>query len=183
MDLFSLMAGLSFAIAPGSVGESQTVVPVSESAQPIFQQPVRVAVNPGRMRLLALQLVNRDRKKNGIAPLAEDRRLNRAATLHAEDMLRRNFYGHVNPDGQGATERYAAAGGSGPATDNLAYLQQPGWKYAVDEKLLQMVHKGWMGSASHRPNILNAQAGRFGFGMAASPKSDRVYMVQMFALP
>jgi uncharacterized protein YkwD len=177
------MAGLSFAIAPGSVGESQTSIPMAASMQPTFKQPVLVAVSPGRMRLLALQLVNRDRKKKGIAPLVEDRRLNRAATLHSEDMLRRNFYGHVNPDGKGATERYAAVGGSGPATDNLAYLQQPGWQYAVDENLLRMVHKGWMGSASHRPNILNSQAGRFGFGMAVSAKKDRVYMVQMFALP
>jgi uncharacterized protein YkwD len=135
------------------------------------------------MRPLALQLVNRDRKRNGIAPLIEDARLHKAAKLHADDMLRRNFYGHVNPEGKGATERYAAVGGKGPATDNLAYLQQPGWKYAVDQQLLTMVHKGWMNSASHRPNILNPQAGRFGFGMAVSKNQDKVYLVQMFALP
>jgi uncharacterized protein YkwD len=182
VDFLSLIAGISLAIAPGSV--RQTGVLLSYPT-PFLETPSQsrwlVAKAPGQMRPLALQLVNRDRKRNGIAPLMEDGRLHQAAKLHADDMLRRNFYGHVNPEGKGATERYAAVGGNGPATDNLAYLQQPGWKYAVDQRLLTMVHKGWMNSASHRPNILNPQAGRF--GLAVSKNQDKVYLVQMFALP
>src|SRR5262249_43711119 len=43
-------------------------------------------------------------------PLAFDPRLIQSARQHSQDMAARNFFGHVNPDGLGPSERMTAVG-------------------------------------------------------------------------
>lgn len=64
-------------------------------------------------RQLALSLVNRDRKLNSFSMLIEDPLLAQASQLHAKDMLSRNFYSHINPEGQPPADRFALIGGLG----------------------------------------------------------------------
>lgn len=46
-----------------------------------------------------LELVNAERAKYGVAPLVIDERLNQSAQMKADDMVARDYFGHVNHDG------------------------------------------------------------------------------------
>ncbi|MFN4280925.1 CAP domain-containing protein [Thermosynechococcus sp.] len=48
---------------------------------------------------MALQLVNRDRQLNGLPPLIADELLTEVAQRPAEDMLKRQYFSHTNPEG------------------------------------------------------------------------------------
>ena len=69
----------------------------------------RPLVEPRGLELRILELVNRERVKERLKPLKIDRALSEIARRHSEDMDRRRFFDHVNPDGQGPTERGVAA--------------------------------------------------------------------------
>ena len=45
-----------------------------------------------------LRLVNKERRKVGVSPLTTDETLNRSAQWKAEDMERRDYFGHEDPD-------------------------------------------------------------------------------------
>lgn len=65
------------------------------------------------------------------------------AYAHAKDMYDRDFFGHVNPDGQGPGDRLRAAGIRCYAAENI------GGGYWEAPQLLQ----AWIDSPSHRANL------------------------------
>ena len=132
-------------------------------------------------RWLALYLVNRDRKLNGLTPLVEDPLLAKAAQLHAMDMLRRKFYGHVNPDGLNPTDRFRLVGGNDGVGENIT-MQNQSYGITLNFRLVERFHKGWMYSKGHRENLLSTRYGRFGYGIAVDGISGRAYAVQKFAM-
>lgn len=147
---------------------------------------------PARLRLvnqplpelqtLALDLVNRDRQVNGLLPLVEDPLLSLAAQRHAEDMLRRRFYDHVNPDGQDPSDRFMAVGGQVGAGENIMQ-QVGGMPMTLSYGLVEEYQKGWMYSPGHRENLLTAHYTTFGYGIVANPLGTEIYAVQMFSFP
>ncbi|HEY9825880.1 MAG TPA: CAP domain-containing protein [Stenomitos sp.] len=148
---------------------------------PVVAAPV-YANRPDTMQSLrrtALVLANRDRARYGLRTLLEDKLLNRAAQLHAEDMLRRNYFSHISPEGRSPSDRFAAVGGRGGAAENLAALKDPRLASAVvGTAQLNFFERQWMNSPGHRRNLLDSRFGRFGFGLAKA--GDRIYAVQLF---
>jgi uncharacterized protein YkwD len=135
----------------------------------------------GNLRKTALNLANRDRRQLGLSALTADPFLDKVAQFYAEDMLRRNYFSHYNPEGKTVVDRYAALGGQGTPGENLAILQHPPAAFIPpNASLLAFFEQGWMGSPTHRPNLVNPKATRFGFGIAGD--SDRIYAVQMFGI-
>jgi uncharacterized protein YkwD len=135
----------------------------------------------GNLRKTALNLANRDRRQRGLSALTADPLLDKVAQLYAEDMLRRNYFRHYNPEGKTVVDRYAALGGQGTPGENLAILQHPPAAFVPpNASLLAFFEQGWMGSPTHRSNLVNPKATRFGFGIAGD--SDRIYAVQMFGI-
>ncbi len=65
-----------------------------------------------RLRSEALELVNEDRAEYGLEPLELTESLNEAAQNHAEDMIEREYYAHVSPEGEAVQDRYIEQGGS-----------------------------------------------------------------------
>jgi uncharacterized protein YkwD len=122
----------------------------------------------------AFDLVNAERRANGEAPLVWDAELTRMARMHSEKMARQNFFNHAGPDGQGLRERSQASGivGFRALAENLAYNK--GFADAASCAVT-----GWMHSAGHRENILNAQFTRAGIGIARTA-DGRVYFTQVF---
>ena len=51
------------------------------------------------------QFINRERDAKGAGPLVIDGRLTILARAHTDDMVKRGFYGHENPDGLTAPDR------------------------------------------------------------------------------
>ncbi|MEG3440040.1 CAP domain-containing protein [Pannus brasiliensis CCIBt3594] len=142
-----------------------------------------VSAFPGRtlseLRQQALLLVNRDRKLNGLPPLREDPLIAHTAQKHADDMVNRNFYAHVNPDGQSPTDRYRANGGIGGIGENIVY--QDRWPGVVlSYGLAERFQRSWMYSEGHRKNLLTPGYTKFGYGISIDRVTGKVYAVQNF---
>jgi len=70
----------------------------------------------------ALELINKDRRTAGLDPVVLN--YNKAAQLHAEDMLDNLFLSHWGTDGFKPYMRYTAGGGINYEVENSAYS---GW--------------------------------------------------------
>jgi uncharacterized protein YkwD len=129
----------------------------------------------------ALQLVNEAREAEGLAPLALEDALVGAAEAHAGDMLARDYYDHVSPEGETVRDRYLAAGGdeSRLVSENIAFCE--GCPTPPDPERIEVFHDGWMESPEHRDNILDPGLATFGFAMASG--ENVIYGVQTFAGP
>lgn len=73
------------------------------------QSAARPAVEPRSLEIRVTELINAERVKAKLKPLKVDPKLSEIARRHSEDMARRGFFDHLNPDGQGPTERGLAA--------------------------------------------------------------------------
>lgn len=103
-----------------------------------------------------VKLVNQERTNRGIRPLVTDDRLRNVARAHSEDMFKRGYFSHVDPDGHDPFFRMEAAGINFlTAGENLAYAPS-----------LTLAFNGLMNSPDHRANILNPDFGKIGIGVA-----------------
>jgi len=150
-----------------------------------------LAASPGRaqegpeaekLRALSLELVNKARAEAKLPPLTMGKEVTEAAKGHARDMLRRNFYGHVTPEGKTIQDRFLKAGGSRwhLVAENIARCVGTGCEVGV--KTVEDFHRGWMNSKPHRENILRKGITQFGFSMVAEPDKP-LYAVQNFSGP
>lgn len=102
-----------------------------------------------------LELVNRERAKQGLPPLKADPELTEVARAHSRDMFARSYFSHVNLEGEAPSERIKKARVRFlTAGENLAYAHT-----------LTIAHKGLMNSPGHRANILHKDYGRVGIGI------------------
>ena len=108
-----------------------------------------------------LCLLNRERAAHGLPALAIDPRLTQAAQLHADDMGRRDFYDHRNPDGAAPSARVYAQGLPADGTTVAENIHWgTGWLGTPRE-----IMRDWMNSPGHRRNILRAEVTHVGVGI------------------
>ncbi|HLG25646.1 MAG TPA: CAP domain-containing protein, partial [Candidatus Gracilibacteria bacterium] len=101
-----------------------------------------------------LKLINEERIKVGRAPIVMDDELNTLAQLHSKDMLTRNFFSHINPDGETPNDRRKELDIATSVSENLA----------ISPTVLY-THKGLMQSAVHRRNIIDDAWSKVGIGI------------------
>jgi uncharacterized protein YkwD len=131
-------------------------------------------------RAFALTLANRDRAANGLPPLVEDPLLAEAAQRHAQDMLERNYFDHVSPEGTSPSDRFQQVGGS-PSVgvgENI-FMGRDSQAVGLTYRLVEEYQKGWMYSQGHRENLLRPEFTHFGYGIVV--QGGRQYAVQEFA--
>ena len=124
-----------------------------------------------------LELTNRERLNARLPPLARDAALSAAARAHSADMLRRDFFDHVNPDRQTPADRVRHASGS-PARAMGENIWM--WSGAITPPLRTLADRSvgdWMASAPHRANVLNPRDTRIGVGAEISPTNVRLTVV------
>jgi uncharacterized protein YkwD len=162
----ALIAVLVLAALPSGAVSAPSVVQESAEAE--------------KLRALSLELVNKARADQKLPPLQIGREINEAAKAHAGDMLRRNFYSHISPEGKSIQDRYLQAGGSRwrITAENIARCTGCGADVATVEDL----QRGWMNSKAHRENILRKGITQFGFSIVAQAGKP-VYAVQTFTGP
>lgn len=117
------------------------------------------------------KLVNDERSKSGLQPLALDERLNKSATDKCNDMVTRNYWAHNAPDGTepwGFITKYVDKTGYSGAGENLAQ------GYHTNKDLVA----GWMDSPTHKQNILEASYINVGYGVCSRP--GEIVVVQHF---
>ncbi len=111
-----------------------------------------------------LCLLNEERSRAGLSPLARQRQLDAAAGRHARDMVARGYFGHQAPSGSHAVDRIRATGYLASTThwvvgENLAWGTG---SFASPEHVV----RSWMASPGHRANILKPRYREIGFGLA-----------------
>jgi uncharacterized protein YkwD/uncharacterized membrane protein required for colicin V production len=115
-------------------------------------------------------LVNAERTKRGLNALRWDDRLRDVGRLHSQDMLRRGYFAHADPEGKTVADRMKAR--------DLTYV-------VVGENLalaptLPIAHEGLMESPGHRANILHPEFERLGVG-AIDARPYGIMFTQVFA--
>ena len=108
--------------------------------------------------LVLVELVNRRRSDLGCEALTWHDGIAASATEHSIDMQRRDFYNHVNPDGETLLHRLIRAGiaFNGVAGENLVIGTVDG----------TIAYTLWIDSPEHRANIENCAFTHHGVGLA-----------------
>ena len=143
------------------------------------------------------QLINFERKANDRSPLEWDSELGKLAQAHSEDMAKRKYFKHVNPEGLTPMKRAEAAGykvcqlmGENIFQNNLysRVIEEKSKRKNAEkiydwnsmEKIASTTIKGWMDSEGHRQNILEKKYTKQGIGVAiAEDDEGKVYITQM----
>lgn len=117
-----------------------------------------------------LNRVNAERAANGLGALAYDVEAERAAKVHAEDMVGRGYFNHSSPEGWTPSNRLSMTGASG--------YSSVGENIASGYPTPTAVMDGWMASSGHRANILNASYTHIGIGVdeGGSPHWVQVFL-------
>lgn len=133
---------------------SLTVNPSSGETVTLHFKYRNAVPRPG-LEARMLEMVNEERRKEGLPPLQPDPEQTRVARAHSKDMFARGYFAHQNPDGKSPFDRMKEAGVSFTAAgENLALAQT-----------LEIAHRNLMNSPGHRANILNPSFGRLGIGI------------------
>lgn len=176
------LAALVPTTAPAEVGAPVALPGVSDVSRAILAPPSALASGRCRgagarrasaavMRRALLCLVNQARASVGRGPFRSERHLGRAASRHATDMARRNYFGHVSPGGRGPVSRARSAGWRGGVGEVIAWGCGP---LASPRATLN----AWLGSPPHRAIVLGGgRAAGVGVKRAGGCSGGRAYWV------
>lgn len=122
----------------------------------------------------AFDLINRERQRRGLSPLAWDGGLVRLARYHSQNMARGGFLSHVDREGLDLKARAQALGLHGWRTigENIAYNQ------GYDDPTGFAVER-WMVSEKHRENALSGEYTHAAVGIARTADGT-YYFTQVF---
>jgi uncharacterized protein YkwD len=134
---------------------------------------------PALQRLMH-ELVNEDRRSNGLSPVAWDEMAAVAGTQHATEMAQYGYISHYNLDGYGPDYRYSLAGGLHNVRENV-HLHHHGAHSAPQsaeewEQWVREAQENLMGSEGHRANILSPEHTHVGVGIAYGANGDQGYL-------
>ncbi len=130
----------------------------------------------GEMESYMVTLVNKHRGEAGLGSLGQDSLLSTIARGHALDMVKRRFFDHTNPSGEGPRERAAAGGYTGWVRENIAYTDKMGNGLVM----VEYADQGLMKSPGHKKNILAPQGTTIGVGIVFDTKGG-ISVCQLFS--
>ncbi len=128
---------------------------------------------PPTLGQVTLNLVNEERRLQGLQPLEPDLLLVSAARAHAEDLARTGTIGHEGSDGSTPAQRVTAAG----------YVwTSVGQNVATGQTSPEEVVTAWMKSEPHRRNLLNPRFTSAGMATIDAPATRwGTYWVMVYA--
>ena len=121
--------------------------------------------------------VNGYRGAQHLIALERDPALDAVARAHSEDMVRRAFFSHENPDGSNPVERIQATG----RDDFTLAAENVGLTNRSDPN--QEILQGWIASPLHRRNLHTPPFNRTGIGIARAPDGSWYYTQLYLAVP
>ncbi|KPU44531.1 cysteine-rich secretory protein family protein [Oxobacter pfennigii] len=116
-----------------------------------------------------LNLVNSERSKAGLKPLASNTELTKLARLKSKDIADKNYFSHTSPTYGTPFEMMQKYG--------VAYLYAG--ENLAKNSTVQAAHQALMNSEGHRKNILSNQFTEVGIGVITDEGNNKVY-TQMF---
>lgn len=134
----------------------------------------RNALSLGGEETRIFELINRERQKKRLRDLEWDDRLADVARSYSRKMAREGFFDHYDNDGKTVADRVSMAKVKGWSKigENLFYCDP------LDEVAAFAV-RSWMGSPTHRQNILDPAWSGTGIGIAVS-RDGGIYITQIF---
>ena len=116
-----------------------------------------------------LNLINQQRKQNGLSELKIDWELQRVARIKAQDMVDNNYFSHTSP----------IYGSPFDMIKNFGISYKTAGENIAGNSNNQAAVTAWMNSQGHRDNILNSSFNYTGIGVINGSKYGKIY-VQMF---
>ena len=117
-----------------------------------------------------LNLVNKERKANGLKPLTLNKELSNVANIKSRDMIEKGYFDHTSPTYGSPFDMMKKF--------NISY-NTAGENIAMGQKTPSEVMNSWMNSSGHRANILNSTYTELGVGIQKD-SSGTIYWTQMF---
>lgn len=112
---------------------------------------------------LYLELLNDLRAETGAPPVRVSGTLNTAAEAHSQNMAARNFFDHINPDGDGIRDRILAAGyvegNASRLAENIDRTREMG----------REAFESWAGSPDHHRTMVDPELVAIGIARAEVP--------------
>ncbi|MCB5252655.1 MAG: CAP domain-containing protein [Candidatus Cloacimonadaceae bacterium] len=125
------------------------------------------------------RLTNIERSRHSLKALAYDSGLARLARFHSQNMQKRGFFSHRDPQGYQVTERqkrYYPTLVVSNIGENIGRFRNEAGTFTPQELV-----SGWMASPSHKENVLHPDYTHLGVGIAI--QGDTMYATQNFATP
>lgn len=119
------------------------------------------------MERQVFDLANTVRARNGLIPYKWCDNAAAVARKHCQDMNDRDFFNHINPDGEGPSNRM---------NNNNQFVYYVGENIAMGQRDAIDVHERWMNSNGHRRNILGDYT-YLGVGITSN---QRLHFTQLF---
>lgn len=159
--------GLQEVIAANpQIANPDLIYPGDEVYVPLFSTVKRVEQE-------VIRLVNIERARYGLKPLAHNWELSRVARFKSSDMRDRGYFSHQSPTYGSPFDMIRDFGISFTAA---------GENIAAGQQTAKSVVQAWMNSKGHRENILNASFTEIGVGYASGGSMNH-YWTQMFIHP
>ena len=117
-----------------------------------------------------LNLLNEDRARNGLPPLALDPELSQLAKLKSRDMNSNHYVSHESPTFGNAVQML----------DTFHYDYNSVGENIAHHATVEKAEAAFMSSDGHRRNILGSQWDKVGIGIAYD-ENGNVYVTQLFA--
>ncbi|HUI67608.1 MAG TPA: CAP domain-containing protein [Nitrospirota bacterium] len=194
--IFILSIGLLLFLIPCLIS---CATPQSSRTGRAYEHGNRPSINISKLERNIHDLINRERQKQGLSPLAWNDTLSSIARKHSQDMAMRNYFSHVTPEGHDFSYRYSQAGyscavhGQGNIYytgaenifqnnlyDRVVFMDGVAhYDWNTAGQIAESTVYGWMNSQGHRKNILTPYWKSEGIGVAISP-DDKVYITQNF---
>ena len=126
-----------------------------------------------RMEADLHRAVNAFRNDQKLIALERRADLDAVARAHSEDMIRRAFFSHTNPEGWNWVDRIRAAGiqGFAMAGENVGQTSR-------GEPNREILH-GWIASPDHLQNLVARPYNATGIGIARAP-DGRLFYTQLY---
>ncbi len=120
-------------------------------------------------KTILLELINQERIKRNLPPLKENPILERSAMLKGKDILEKDYFSHVSPEGISPWYWFKIAGYN---------FQVAGENLAIGFLDSREVFEAWMNSPPHRQNLLNPNYREIGISILKGEfKGNQVYLV------
>lgn len=127
--------------------------------------PIEVSAPLVDLQQQMIEAVNAERQAQGLPPYLADEQLTRIAAAYAQDMVARDFFSHVSPEGQTLRDRFTGQG----VTDALRVGENIQRNTRPLTETVQTALTWFMGSRPHRHNILHPNHNRIGVGIVEGP--------------
>ena len=122
-----------------------------------------------------LTLINKERQRSGLNVLSENTKLDQAAFLKAQDMVKNNYFDHYSPQGVSPWYWFDQAG---------YYYQYAGENLAMNFFDSNEAVTAWMNSPLHKENILNKNYTETGIAIVKTTvpgtNEEKIILVQTF---